>query len=85
METSVSFCTCRNRGCPLHPTRHAQGCTPCIAKNLRLGEIPNCFFQLLENSVERTGDTLEDFAALMEKSRRPHVEDREVMRNELGG
>lgn len=57
-----SFCTCKNLNCPLHPTKHNKGCAPCIAKNLKLQEIPECFFQKIENSEERTGDTFRDFA-----------------------
>ena len=65
MENSSAFCTCDNKGCPLHPTRHQKGCGPCISKNLRLKEVPNCFFHLLENGDKREGDTLEDFARLV--------------------
>lgn len=64
-----SFCTCGNLACPLHPTRHEKGCTPCIRKNLRLGEIPNCFFKLVENSESRMGDSFEDFAHLVLKTK----------------
>lgn len=68
-ERKAKFCTCTNLECPLHPSRHGMGCTPCIKKNLRLGEIPNCFFGLVENSDERTGDTLVDFAHLVLKQK----------------
>ena len=53
MNTST-FCTCENTDCPLHPTRHEKGCSPCIAKNLKLREIPNCFFQQIKNSGQIT-------------------------------
>ena len=46
---------------PLHPTRHNQGCAPCIAKNLKLREIPNCFFSLVEGASQRSGDSFQDF------------------------
>lgn len=59
------FCTCENLSCPLHPSRRGAGCTPCIAKNLRLGEIPNCFFNPVEGSASRAGDGFEDFARLV--------------------
>ena len=59
------FCTCKQLDCPLHPTRHDQGCTPCIAKNLRLLEIPNCFFALVDPLETRTGDRFSDFARLV--------------------
>ena len=59
------FCTRENLSCPLHPSRRGAGCTPCIAKNLRLGEIPNCFFNPVEGSGSRAGDGFEDFARLV--------------------
>ncbi len=59
------FCTRENLSCPLHPSRRGAGCTPCIAKNLRLGEIPNCFFNPVEGSASRAGDGFEDFARLV--------------------
>lgn len=70
METAQSepknispFCTCQNLGCPLHPTRHGRGCAPCIAKNLKLGEMPNCFFNAAGGAEGRAGDSFADFAA----------------------
>ena len=65
MNHLSKFCTCKNFDCPLHPTKHDKGCAPCIAKNLKLREIPNCFFNLIEDSENRNGDTFEDFAKLM--------------------
>lgn len=62
MDKLSKFCSCQNTDCPVHPTKHDKGCTPCIAKNLKLHEIPNCFFNLVENSDLRTGDSFEDFA-----------------------
>lgn len=62
METSSPFCTCTNLECPLHPTRHSKGCMPCISKNLKLGEIPNCMFQKVTGADKRKGDTYRDFA-----------------------
>ncbi|MFR2589030.1 MAG: DUF6485 family protein [Ruthenibacterium lactatiformans] len=65
MNNISSFCTCKNINCPLHPTKHDKGCSPCISKNLQLKEIPNCFFNLIENAEKRTGDTFEDFSKLI--------------------
>lgn len=65
MENISRFCTCDNTECPLHPTKHNKGCAPCISKNLRLKEIPSCFFHLIENAETRKGDTFEDFARLV--------------------
>lgn len=56
------FCTCENLACPLHPTKHDKGCAPCISKNLRLKEVPSCFFNLVEQARDRQGDTFQDFA-----------------------
>lgn len=73
--TNISpFCTCTNLRCPLHPTKHARGCAPCIEKNLRLGEVPNCFFHKLPNAPKRTGDTFQDFAETV-LANCPHHED----------
>ena len=65
MDHVSEFCTCKNLDCPLHPARHEKGCTPCIRKNLRLHEIPACFFALLPRSEQRKGDTFQDFAQLV--------------------
>ncbi len=62
MANLSEFCTCKNLACPLHPTKHDKGCAPCISKNLRLREISNCFFNLLENAEQRPGDSFLDFA-----------------------
>ncbi|CAK7004240.1 MAG: hypothetical protein DESF_00155 [Desulfovibrio sp.] len=62
MTAPDEFCSCNNLDCPLHPTRHDKGCAPCIQKNLRLKEIPNCFFNLLEGAASREGDSFEHFA-----------------------
>lgn len=62
MNISSAFCSCKNTDCPLHPAKHDKGCAPCIQKNLRLKEIPNCFFDLLEGAESREGDSFEHFA-----------------------
>ena len=62
MNNLSTFCTCKNLESPIHPTKHDKGCSPCIAKNLKLGEIPNCFFNNVEGTENRTGDSFEDFA-----------------------
>lgn len=68
MANLSAFCTCKNTGCPLHPTKHDKGCTPCIAKNLKLNELPNCFFNKVEGSERRKGDTFTDFANAVKTS-----------------
>ena len=69
MAVKVPFCTCSDTACPFHPVNHDKGCAPCIAKNLREGEIPTCFFKSLgvEKPKEGPGSgwTVRDFAALV--------------------
>lgn len=60
------FCTCKDTACPLHPSNHDRGCTPCIRKNLQQHEIPSCFFNLIDPSVVADGKTkFSDFAHLV--------------------
>lgn len=59
------FCTCENISCALHPTNHDKGCAPCVRKNLKTREMPDCFFSLLPGARERSGDSFEDFANLV--------------------
>ena len=54
--SSSPFCTCTNTACRCHPANHDQGCNLCIQKELRKGEIPACFFNL----VIQPGETVED-------------------------
>ncbi len=65
MGGTEKFCTCKNLECPLHPSRHDKGCSPCISKNLRTKEMPSCFFHLLKGGENRTGDSFEEFARLV--------------------
>lgn len=68
MAKLSDFCTCVHHSCPHHPLNHENGCTPCIAKNLRQGEIPECFFNAVCDPEKRTGDKYADFArAVMAK------------------
>lgn len=51
------FCTCDDTSCPFNPSNPAQvekgaSCDACIVKNLRLGEIPSCFFNMVGDSGE---------------------------------
>ena len=62
----VPFCSCTDTGCPFHPTNHEQGCTPCIAKNLKEKEIPTCFFKDVGGEKPTEGWHYEDFAALVQ-------------------
>ena len=65
MDNLSKFCTCKNMACPLHPTKHNKGCAPCIQENLKLKDIPNCFFNLVDGMELRIGDSFEDFANLI--------------------
>ena len=65
MSNLSPFCTCRNTDCPLHPTKHNRGCAPCIAKNLKLNEVPNCFFDKVKGNEQRNGDSFADFADII--------------------
>lgn len=69
MENLSTFCSCTNLACPLHPTEHDKGCAPCIQKNLRLKEMPNCFFNLVEGAESRTADSFKDFAEYVSRKR----------------
>lgn len=62
---AVTFCTCTDLSCPFHPANHNQGCTPCIAKNLREREIPTCFFKTVGHPKPTEDWHYEDFAALI--------------------
>ncbi|ERT62425.1 DUF6485 family protein [Megasphaera vaginalis (ex Srinivasan et al. 2021)] len=68
MANRATFCTCTNTVCPYHLQNQDQGCTPCIAGNLRLKEIPNCFFNLVPGSEGRKNDHFSDFAAAVQQS-----------------
>ena len=46
-----NFCTCEKIKCPYHPLNHNQGCDLCVEKNLKKGEIPTCFFKLINQDT----------------------------------
>jgi len=73
MEGKDNFCSCNNFSCSLHPAKHDKGCTPCISKNLKLREIPNCFFNLVDGNESRKGDFFEDFARLVLEGKKEKV------------
>ncbi len=58
----LSFCTCEDTNCPLHPSNHDKGCNLCIAKNLKKGEMPTCFFKKINSDISQIKNfTIEDF------------------------
>ena len=67
MENLSEFCTCTRLKCPQHPANHGKGCSPCIEKNLKLRQMPSCFFHLLKNAETRTGDSFTEFARLVQE------------------
>lgn len=62
MEHLSNFCTCEHTNCKLHPSNHEKGCSPCIEKNLKTGEIPSCYFQLLKHPELRENDSILAYA-----------------------
>ncbi len=58
----AEYCTCKDLKCPLNPANHNKGCTPCIQKNLKLREIPSCFFNLVGDAGSLDSFYIEDFA-----------------------
>lgn len=70
MSNLSTFCTCKDTNCPLHPTNHDKGCAPCISKNLKQREIPNCFFRMVEETHTAEGYSFEVFAkAVLKESK----------------
>ncbi len=65
MSNLSKFCTCKDHACPLHPTNHSSGCSPCVADNLKNNEIPSCFFNKVDPDYPGPGYTFEDFARLV--------------------
>lgn len=65
MIKDVSFCTCTDTACPMHPSNHNDGCTRCVAKNLARGEIPSCFFKKTGKPKKGDGWHFEDFVKTM--------------------
>lgn len=70
MNNLSPFCTCKDLNCPLHPTNHDKGCALCIAKNLKLGEVPNCFFNRIGETEKRAGYSYNDFADAVKKQQK---------------
>ena len=73
---NVAFCTCRDTKCPLNPVNHVRGCTPCIGKCLREGELPSCFFNAVAPYRGPDADyTYQGFAQLVLEAERPCTAD----------
>ena len=65
MKHAKDLCTCKDTGCRFHPANHDAGCTPCIEKNLKKGEIPSCFFNAVGACGDKKSFFYEDFARLV--------------------
>ena len=64
---SAPFCTCKDHACPLNPHNHDKGCTLCVEKCLKLGEIPSCFFKHVDEDISGNADfTLGGFVRFYE-------------------
>lgn len=64
MTNNKHFCTCNEINCKLHPYNHGLGCDPCIKKNLQKGEIPGCFFHLVDDDTSGLNEfTIDSFVA----------------------
>lgn len=62
MINQKHFCACKDTKCKLHPSNHNLGCDPCIKKNLKAGEIPSCFFHLIDDDISELKEfTIESF------------------------
>ena len=69
MTNHLPFCTCTHRSCKLHPANHDGGCSPCIEKNLKTGESPACYFNLLRHPEQRENDSILAYAkAVLEEA-----------------
>ncbi len=53
MNKAKEFCTCADHECPLNPVNNEYGCDLCVEKNLKLGEIPSCFWNQISTRKER--------------------------------
>ena len=69
MKNISPFCTCTDHSCPLHPVNHDKGCSLCIAKNLKEGEIPSCFFNMVDSAKDHDSFFFEDFAEAVLKKK----------------
>lgn len=89
--TKADYCTCADRACPLHPANHDKGCTPCMMKNLRAGEVPSCLWNLVSTREERQREgcdyRIASFAEMVRRKapRHPRLRDSERARRPDGG
>jgi len=71
MENNKHFCTCTDLSCKLHPHNNSKGCDLCVKKNLKAGEIPSCFFRLINNDISELKEfTIESFVDFYFKNKK---------------
>jgi hypothetical protein len=69
------FCSCKDISCKLNPINHNLGCDPCIKKNLKAGEIPSCFFHLVNDDLSQLQEfTVESFVKFYRENKKDAVE-----------
>ena len=70
MTSNKHFCNCKDTDCKFNPCNHDLGCTPCIRKNLKKGEIPSCFFNLVNDDLSEVDEfTIESFVKFYMKNK----------------
>lgn len=73
MAETKHFCTCDDLSCALNPNNPDSqiiNCDPCIRKNLKAGEIPSCFFLLVQDDLTGVEDfTIDGFVAFYLKNK----------------
>lgn len=71
MENNKHFCTCTDLNCRLNPRSYAKGCDLCVKKNLQAGEIPSCFFRLVNEDISELKEfTIECFVNFYLKNKK---------------
>lgn len=79
MANNSPFCTCPRLNCTLHPANHDKGYSPCIEKNLKTGEIPSCYFNLMRQPERRENDSILAYAkAVLEEAEEKQKEDKSM-------
>lgn len=56
MSNNIIDCSCNDTKCKFHPKNHNYGCDLCIQKNLKVKEIPSCFFKLYIDDLSKIHD-----------------------------
>ena len=71
MENNRHFCTCPDLSRKLNLHNNSKGCGLCVKKNLKAGEIPTCFFRLVNDDISELKEfTIESFVDFYIKNRK---------------